>query len=115
VIHRLTTEILSPAGSYRQKYKNTGTRSGYRVKVYRLTTIFQGVRSAFSSSKHPVGRTSSVKKKNRVRWWAHPLFGTPDERPPPGLRRKVAAEMRSLDELGKGRGWRVDRPGTLTP
>jgi hypothetical protein len=39
VIHRLTTEILSPAGSYRQKYKNTGTRSGYRVKVYRLTTI----------------------------------------------------------------------------
>jgi hypothetical protein len=70
VIRRLIeADVLHPAGSYRQKYTNTGTRDRYRVKVYKLTAIFQGVRSAaLSSSNHLVGRTDPVKTKNRVRW-----------------------------------------------
>ena len=65
--------------------------------------------SALSCGKHPVGMTRSVKKKNRVRWWSHPLFGTLNGRPPPSPSGKSAAKLRSLDELGKGKEWRVDR------
>lgn len=93
--HRLrAADVLTFSGSYPQRY---GSR--YRVKLYRLGTV-----AASLLSQLPVGRRQVVKRKKRLRWYEHPLFGEPDGRPPPGLTKKRANQMRSRDELEWARG-----------
>ena len=85
--------VIVDSGQYRQPYRNSATRSGFKVALYRL-----GRRAAplASKAKRPVGSAPRVK---RLRWWAHPLFGDLLQRPPPELTRSRAERMRSLDEV----------------
>jgi hypothetical protein len=66
--HLRSSRRLLQVGSYKSK------RHGFHVPIYRLA--------------QPAGSvTSSVRKNSRVKpraWWQHPLFGTPDGKPPPG-------------------------------
>jgi len=54
-----------------------------------------------------------VKRKKRLYWYQHPLFGEASGRPPPPLTKEKARKIRSLDELrgtgGAGAG--TERPG----
>jgi hypothetical protein len=96
LIRRLRAEqVAGGSGFYRQPYRNTGSRSGFKVSLYRL-----GRRALrLSKRKRPVGNRQPVKRRRRARWWEHPLFGDLLSRPPPELTRANAARMRSLDEL----------------
>jgi hypothetical protein len=85
--------VLEGAGSYRQRYRSSAARSGFRVPLYRLGT------SAAAKRKASVGKRRPVQRSRRVRWWAHPLFGEPNSRPPPHLGLWRASRMRSIDEL----------------
>jgi hypothetical protein len=94
LIRRLIeAEILIPSGSYRQGY-STGIPTGFRVDLWRLGGTFAALRAKAS-----VGKRSRVKRRVRSRWWRHELFGDASGRPPPQLKRRDAARMRSLDEL----------------
>ena len=88
--------VIVDSGQYRQPYRNSATRSGFKVALYRL-----GRRAALlaSKAKRPVGSAPRVKRRARLRWWAHPLFGDLLQRPPPELTRSRAERMRSLDEV----------------
>ena len=90
----ISQEVLTPAGSYRQVYRNGEGNSGYRVRLYTLTVAVLAARS-----KRAVGKRGAVKRSPTRRWWQHPLFGEPDGKPPPQLGRRRANRMRSLDEL----------------
>lgn len=93
---RLVREgVIGSAGHYRQPYKDTERRSGFRVALFR---VLRGLLPS-DKGKHPVGRRQSVKPQTTPRWWQHPLFGDISGLPPPHLLRRVAARMRSLDEL----------------
>jgi hypothetical protein len=95
LIRRLRSErVLADSGCYRQRYRHSSARSGLNVSLLRL-----GRRSRPPKRKRPVGSRPVVKRRNRVRWWQHPLFGDLLERPPPELPRRQAARMRSLDEV----------------
>ena len=61
---------LVEVGCYR------GRRHGFWVKLYRVVQPEASVTSS-------VRRTRRVKRDERKTWWLHPLFGTPDGRPPP--------------------------------
>jgi hypothetical protein len=96
----LENGIIGGAGQYRQPYRNSGVRSGFRVRLYRL--IAAAVRQLPPKRQLPVGKSRDIKRRSspkrvRIRW-KHPLFGDASGRPPPGLRRDVARKMRSLDE-----------------
>jgi hypothetical protein len=96
LIRRLrTTGVLAGAGQYRQPYRNTAARSGFRVALHRLGR--HASRPA-SKAKRPVGKPRSVKSRIRARWWQHPLFGDIRGRPPPEIPRSNLGRMRSLDE-----------------
>jgi hypothetical protein len=84
--------VLEEAGSYRQTYKFSAPRSGFRVPLFRL-------RVASAKCRASVGKRPVVKRSKAVRWWAHPLFGEPNGRPPPQLGLRAASRMRSIDEL----------------
>jgi hypothetical protein len=84
--------VLESAGSYRQRYRRSAGRSGFQVPLFRLGT------SAAAKRKASVGKRRSVKRSRRVRWWAHPLFGEPNGRPPPQFGLEAARRMQSLDE-----------------
>jgi hypothetical protein len=84
--------VLENAGSYRQRYRRSGARSGFLVPLFRLGT------SASAKRQASVGKRRSVKCSRPVRWWAHPLFGEPNGRPPPHLGLAAARRMQSLDE-----------------
>ncbi len=81
--------VIDPSGSYRQRYKDQETRSGYRVTLYRLAA---GV-LRFAKSHLPVGKRTSVKRPKRLRWWQHPLFGDYKGLPPPGIPRARLRRM----------------------
>jgi hypothetical protein len=86
IIHRLIDAgVLTPAGSYRQRYRITGP-SGYRVRLFRIgvriTARSDEVRPAATPQASP-GKRGSVKPSERVPWYRHALFGTPDGLPPP--------------------------------
>jgi hypothetical protein len=101
IIRRLTTMgVLESAGSYRQRYRSSAVRSGFRVPLFRLGT------TAAAKRKASVGKRRSVKRSRPVRWWAHPLFGEPNGRPPPHLGLEAARRMRSIDEFEMGLGTR---------
>jgi hypothetical protein len=98
----ITLGVLESAGSYRQRYRSSSVRSGFRVPLYRLGT------TAAAKRKASVGKRSSVKRFRLVRWWAHPLFGEPNGRPPPHLALEAARRMRSIDEFEMGLGRRSE-------
>jgi hypothetical protein len=85
--------VLEGAGSYRQRYRSSATRSGFLVPLFRLGT------SASAKRQASVGKRRAVKRSRPVRWWAHPLFGEPNGRPPPHLEPRDARRMFSIDEL----------------
>jgi hypothetical protein len=87
--------VTESAGHYRQTYKASASRSGFRVPLFRLRVTSAKCRAS-------VGKRTSVKRSKAVRWWAHPLFGEPNGRPPPQLGLRAAARMRSIDELEMG-------------
>jgi hypothetical protein len=87
--------VLESAGSYRQCYRNAAGRSGFRVRLFRLGATAAAKRTA------SVGKRTRVKRSRRLRWWAHPLFGEPNGRPPPHLEPRDARRMFSIDELGR--------------
>jgi hypothetical protein len=89
--------VIGVAGQYRQPYRNSAVRSGFRVTLYRLGRRL--ARCRLAKRKRPVGNAAAVKAGFRPRWWQHPLFGDllglpPPEIPPPRTRR-----MKSLDEV----------------
>jgi hypothetical protein len=93
----LATAVIGLCGQYRQPYRNSAARSGFRVRLYKLGRRLRTSRLA--KRKRPVGKRTPVKNDFR-RWWGHPLFGDllglpPPEIPPDVLRRR----MKSLDEL----------------
>jgi hypothetical protein len=88
--------VVVDAGSYRQPYRDSAVRSGFRVRLYRL---WWRVRSPLSKRKRPVGSATVSRVKPRRRWWSHPLFGDLSGRPPPQFTPRTAARMQSLDEL----------------
>lgn len=75
-------KVVVPAGSYRHEYDPLQP-SGFRVRLFKLRTgpLVQA----------SVRRRKVVKRVSRRNWWADPLCGNPDQRPPPKLRRLVAA------------------------
>ena len=95
--------VMEEAGHYRQPHRNSGTRSGYHVRLLRLVvavtrTVVRVV--AASGKKHsPVGRQASVKTPRKLRCWQHPLYGDYSGLPPPHLTDRDAKRMRSLDEV----------------
>jgi len=91
--------VIEDAGSYRQTYKASASRSGFRVPLFRL-------RVASARLQASVGKRRAVKRSRPVRWWAHPLFGEPNGRPPPHLALEAARRMRSIDEFEMGLGRR---------
>jgi hypothetical protein len=96
LVRRLRTQgVLAGSGSYRQAYRHSAVRSGFRVALHRLR------RSLRPKRKRPVGNSHRVKSQKLIRWWEHPLFGDLLARPPPQFTRKEAREMRSLDEQYK--------------
>jgi hypothetical protein len=101
MIGRLTeVGVIERAGQYRQPYRNSAVRSGYRVVLYKLGRRLRSVRPV--RRKRPVGKRGTVKPNSGVRWWQHPLFGDLLGLPPPHLPRRTVRRMRSLDEVFQG-------------
>jgi hypothetical protein len=94
------SSVVGNSGHYRQPYRYSEPRDGFHVRLYKLIA---GVRQLPLKTQLPVGKRQRVKRRSRPRerrrWWQHPLFGMPDGRPPPGIRKDVAKKMRSLDEM----------------
>jgi hypothetical protein len=93
----LALGVIGECGQYRQLYRNSPARSGFRVQLYKLGRQLRATR--FAKRKRPVGKDAPVKSDLRPRWWQHPLFGDilglpPPEIPPPRVQR-----MKSLDEI----------------
>lgn len=71
--------LLIPVGKYR------GRKHGFWVTLYRVV-------------QPEASGTSSVRRSARVKaqpWWRHPLFGTPDGKPPPDTTKKQRKRWRS--------------------
>ena len=97
LIHRLRAQrVLAGAGSYRQPYRNSATRSGFRVALHRLGRLALRRSALFQ---RPVGNGRRRKSRKPPRWWEHPLFGDLLARPPPEIPPFRVKRMRSLDEL----------------
>jgi hypothetical protein len=92
----LASGVIAPCGQYRQPYRNSAVRSGFRVTLYKLGRRLRASRLA--KRKRPVGKHASVKAPFRSRWWQHPLFGDILGLPPPEIPRRRARGMTSLDE-----------------
>ena len=70
--------------------------SGHRVTLWRCLILW--LRKSGAGVKRTGDERGSVKPRPRPRWWAHPLFGCPDGRPPPGMTRRQRRMWRSADE-----------------
>ena len=79
----LATGVIGLCGQYRQPYRNSAARSGFRVRLYKLGRRLRGPRLA--KRKRPVGKHTPVKRDPRARWWQHPLFGDLLGLPPPEI------------------------------
>ena len=97
VARLVASGVVGRAGQYRQPYRNTGARSGFRVALYKLGRRLRVPR--LSKRKRPVGNREPVKPKFRARWWQHPLFGDLLGLPPPEIPRDRVKQMKSLDEV----------------
>jgi hypothetical protein len=92
--------VVVGSGQDRQPYRQSDTRSGFKVSLYRLGRLAKALRrSRRRQAKRPVGSAASVKPRSALRWWQHPLFGDACGLPPPEIPRGRARAMRSLDEL----------------
>jgi len=82
---------LVPVGKYQ------GRKHGFWITIYR---VVQPAASVTSS----VRRTRVVK---RSPWWQHPIFGTPDGKPPPGTSNRQRKWWRSsrFHAAEKRRAW----------
>jgi hypothetical protein len=89
--------VIGAAGHYRQAYRNTAGRSGFRVVLYKLGRRL--ARPRLAERKRPVGNAVLVKRVSRPRWWQHPLFGDITGLPPPEIPRPRLQRMTSLDEV----------------
>jgi hypothetical protein len=92
----LAAGVIGPCGQYRQPYRRSAIRSGFRVTLYSLGRRLSASRLA--KRKRPVGKHAPVKAHFRLRWWQHPLFGDILGLPPPEIPRSWARRMTSLDE-----------------
>jgi hypothetical protein len=98
MVERLrVTAVIGVAGQYRQPYRDSAVRSGFRVTLYELGRRLRASRLA--KRKRPVGKRTPVKNDFRPRWWQHPLFGDLSGLPPPGIPPPRVQRMRSLDEV----------------
>jgi hypothetical protein len=98
MVKRLATlGVVRRCGHYRQRYRNSAARSGFRVHLYKLGRLLRTVRLA--TRKRPVGKHAPVKTDLRPCWWQHPLFGDILGLPPPEIPRWQARRMKSLDEV----------------
>lgn len=93
----LDAGVIGECGQYRQPYRNSAARSGFRVRLYKLGRRLRASRLA--KRKRPVGKQPAVKGDFRSRWWQHPLFGDLLGLPPPEIPPRRARKMKSLDEL----------------
>ena len=93
--------VVGDAGSYRQVYRSSGVRSGFRVSLFRLGRALRGA-GARLSPQRPVGTRRPVKRKRRVRWYETPLAGDLYERPPPRYTRSQLRRMKSQDDVFQG-------------
>jgi hypothetical protein len=95
LIRRLrSARVVAGAGQYRQPYRDSAARSGFKVALHCLARRLRS-----NKRKRPVGKGGSVKRRKRLHWWEHPLFGDLLGRPPPEIPRSRVERMRSLDEL----------------
>jgi hypothetical protein len=93
----LRAGVIVQAGQYRQPYRNTAARSGFRVSLFLLGRRLRVVAARpLSKRQRPVGTRPAVKARFRVPWWQHPLFGDLLGLPPPGLDLRRARRMRPL-------------------
>jgi hypothetical protein len=93
----LATAVIARCGHYRQPYRKSPVRSGFRVALYKLGRRLGAARLA--KRKRPVGKHAPVKKDFRALWWQHPLFGDFLGLPPPHIPRPSVRRMKSLDEV----------------
>jgi hypothetical protein len=93
----LASGVIVRCGHYRQPYRNSAARSGFRVALYKLGQRLRASRLA--TRKRPVGKHARVKADLRPRWWQHPLFGDILGLPPPEIPRSSVRRMKSLDEV----------------
>lgn len=91
----LASGVVVRCGHYRQPYRNSGSRSGFRVSLYRLGRRLPRP----ATRKRPVGKRACVKAIFPAPWWQHPLFGDILGLPPPEIPRWRAGRMKSLDEV----------------
>jgi hypothetical protein len=109
MIKRLrATGVIGRAGQYRQPYRNSAARSGFRVQLYKLGRRLRTAR--LFKRKRPVGNHKPVKAVSRLRWWAHPLSGDILGLPPPALKPHRRRRMVSLDEYEMGFGSGLPSP-----
>lgn len=93
----LAAAVIGSAGQYRQPYRNSAVRSGFRVTLYKLGRRLRAPRLA--NQKRRVGKRTPVKSNFRPRLWQHPLFGDLLGLPPPDIPPPRARRMHSLDEV----------------
>jgi hypothetical protein len=93
----LGSGVIAPCGQYRQPYRNSVVRSGFRVCLFRLGRRLRASRLA--KRKRPVGKRAPVKAYFRPSWWQHPLFGDLLGLPPPGIRRADLRRMKPPREV----------------
>ena len=86
VARLLQAGVISSAGHYRQPYRDSAARSGFKVPLFALVRRERRARPA--TSKRPVGKASRPERKQRRRWWQHPLFGDIWGLPPPEIPRR---------------------------
>jgi hypothetical protein len=86
--------VVERCGHYRQPYRDSPVRSGFRVRLYKLGHRLRVPRLA--TRKRPVGKHAPVKADLRPRWWQHPLF-----RDILGLPPRDTASARAADEVAR--------------
>jgi hypothetical protein len=97
IAHIVATGVIARAGQYRQRYRNSAGRSGFRVALFRLARRLRA--TSLAKRKRPVGKRTPVKSNSRPRCWQNPLFGDILGLPPPEIPPPRARRMRSLDEV----------------
>jgi hypothetical protein len=95
----LAAGVVGPCGQYRQPYRNSAARSGFRVTLYKLGRRLRA--PSLAKRKRPVGKHAPVKAYFHLRWWQHPLFGDILGLPPPEIPRSWARRMTSLDKCSQ--------------
>ena len=95
--------LLQDAGPYESKLQRLVPTYRLGARIVGLGETMRGGDVLRSAHKQLTGgRRSPVKVTQRVRWWEHGLFGTPDRAPPRLLYGRSAAQMWARDEMRGG-------------